>query len=979
MSDSGAIGECSSDVEIQCAESLQIYAGLLTVAIAFGLFFGLVTAALLYVFVLKPVLISRKEHDPRRLFEMDEGDQKEDLRDGASMGQRAGKSSARTDREKKQMATNSDVAAFALKAKVVYPINQRYRPLADGASNPSLHEHSKLPALPPRGSSSSSSMESMCQGRGEDDDDNEDDDDDSSQFISASPAPKTLESEKFTRVLHYPETLSYPGHEGRVSLYSLALQELQQQLAQVQQDKWEVGVPQYHYDTIFLQSLKLLLSSESQKDSVNSTFYRDVLLTQEKGVAELKKCVSCDVIGSERGEEAGTVFCTVEQMEKAGRDRLEHSLQTALRFGKQVELLCENLLSKNSGLPQEAAQNMTCMLLNCLLLLEKQLMECESSIMKCVMDRLQWWEEVSGWLRLKTALVSQEAGLRLKLAAESLEQLTGDGQLGFSHMEKVLGELQMTMREELQRTSEELRRQTKELVCERSRKMDLKKRKMMKAQSRERRRVLESGQQARDTQEYVKTWFDLQVKQRKQRTELEIQQDGRVTEALCELWKRLLSSCSERLAEICRETFLSSLPEQSHLPLEQCQHLQKELDLRMNTELLKDDLKMQQQINTLREQLDKDRQVWTEEEALAQACLSHLVNQQLKIVMVMVVRQRDVQERTADLIVQKQRHLLSVVQRHMLARHYFIGALREMRVSRLKFQPLRDYTDLTVQENIQDLSGSVGMGPLCSEAVLIGQGLQQEFLSELETVSELLQGHAQFLVGHALSHSARLRLDSSNSKQSHSGPAEDSKAEWIEALSESVYVTRDSITSLIHTYHSQMQSIFTAAQQNLQLYPHSHAEEDERQKETALLSQALQKELSNWARKPHSSEFYQRVELQRRRMLLQFEVNEESMHRILRNRTPTLDHEQEYRHKLREAEESFMARLAAAARVPLGNRESPHPDSPTGMDTGLLSLLRQDDENLQLRSDSFSHEPNCSSIAVDNRKRFQRRREVMNT
>lgn len=67
-------------------------------------------------------------------------------------------------------AFNSNITAFALKAKVIYPINQKFRPLADGSSNPSLHENLKQAILPnqPVEASPSSSLGSLSQAEKED-------------------------------------------------------------------------------------------------------------------------------------------------------------------------------------------------------------------------------------------------------------------------------------------------------------------------------------------------------------------------------------------------------------------------------------------------------------------------------------------------------------------------------------------------------------------------------------------------------------------------------------------------------------------------------------------------------------------------------------------------------------------------------------------------------------------------------------------
>ena len=52
----------------------------------------------------------------------------------------------------------------------------------------------------------------------------------------------------------------------------------------------------------------------------------------------------------------------------------------------------------------------------------------------------------------------------------------------------------------------------------------------------------------------------------------------------------------------------------------------------------------------------------------------------------------------------------------------------------------------------QDSGASLAERHLGAESQLVDHSFQQEFLSELETGTELLQGHAQLLVGNALSH-----------------------------------------------------------------------------------------------------------------------------------------------------------------------------------------------------------------------------------
>lgn len=52
--------ECSTDVSVSFSESLHIYTGLLTVATVSGGLSGILVAALLYVYCLKHLLLTRQ-------------------------------------------------------------------------------------------------------------------------------------------------------------------------------------------------------------------------------------------------------------------------------------------------------------------------------------------------------------------------------------------------------------------------------------------------------------------------------------------------------------------------------------------------------------------------------------------------------------------------------------------------------------------------------------------------------------------------------------------------------------------------------------------------------------------------------------------------------------------------------------------------------------------------------------------------------
>ncbi|KAL7849912.1 hypothetical protein SRHO_G00192610 [Serrasalmus rhombeus] len=843
--------DCSADVLLLLPGAALLHSGLLTAALLLGACMGLVAAALLHIYVLKPFFLTKKfkGYDPWSLLEVEERDEETE---SGSVGRRT----VPSETVQKQMEpVNSDVAAFALKAKVVYPINQRYRPLADGASNPSLHENTK-PAAPPDQNSVSSS--------GDDWPSQEREEDESSQDICSGPAPKTQQSLSFRRVQHYPHTLCYPGDEGKVSLLCVTLQNLYLRTTQLQKEKWN----------IFLHVLRVLFSRE------NFALQQD-LQQQEKEMEQLKKDMCPELLSWEKGAEPGSVLCSVEEVEKAGREKLAHTLHTAVSFAKRLEQLCQRL---HSSTPNEVAQDMTHSLIHCLLFLEKQLADIQSSFVKMLCDRMQWWEELSCWLRIRLAFLRQEAEHRMKLTTQSLEELTADGHLGFGHMESLISDLQTAVREELQRCSDEIRQQTVELVCEHCRKLDMKMRKMVKAQAKEWSCLLEShDHQQRDAQQVTELLEELQVKHWKERTDYELQHDRRVSDAVCELWKRLFQVFSGSLAELWRECVLTTLTTSSALSVDDCRTLLDNIESTLASQIQQEQSSTHQHLHTLREQLERDRQVWAEEEALAKSCLKHLANQHMKVTRATVARENNIQNRSV--IVEKQRLLIFEIQRILAARHFYVQTLKEMKLTQLNLQ---------------------------SDT----QSLQQEHLSELETASELIQEHAQFLIGHALSHSARQRLV--DSAPDNTGMANDGQKEQLkEAVYESVYVTQDSVTALIMNYYSQIQTVITPTQHTPQ---QQHSKMREKQRKRGECIRALQRELSNWARKPHSAEFYKRVEQQKRHCLSQCE--EESMCEDQGETTDLLHQINTTREELREEEDSFLSRLATLARVPLTDTQT---------------------------------------------------------
>nr|XP_046240304.1 ellis-van Creveld syndrome protein isoform X2 [Scatophagus argus] len=911
MTELELISGCGTDVSVSFAESLHIYTGLLTVATVCGGLSGILAAALLYVFCLKPLLLTRQGYNARRLLEPDDGELDNNQSDCVSNSRKEAPSGTTNDKEKKQPPMNSDVAAFASRAKVVYPINQKYRPLADGASNPSLHEHSKLPAGPNEESSSPTDGESLSQDQ---------DNDDSSQFISSSLVPKSLQNQSFTRVSRYPHTLTQPGFESRISLYCLALQDIQQHCSQLQEEKC--------------------------LDKNDADFSKNILQMQEKELNELKKLLPTDHTANEKNDDAP---CTLEEIERAQKDFLEHGLQVSRRFSKQVEDLCQHLLKKTSVFSPDEAQNVILSLIQTLLLVENHLKNTQEAELKRIQQKLLWWEELTGLLQSQPALLKWEVSLRQSLIATTLEQLTSDDVLTFSHMEKILSEVQATLTEGLQQCTEECTRKTKELVNDKCSRMESKRKKLLRSHTKEKSRALELRQAHSDVQQLIKVYQDLLMKHRQQISDLELQQDNRVAEVLCDHLKKLRTSWSKRLGELAKDAFLASVPSQSKVSAQRCEELWLDLEQELSAQLQQAEHTTELQLEDIRAQLDKDIQVWSEEMALVQACLKHLSEQQMKIVQAMVARQSyTLDSQVGRLIEKKHEHLLAAVQRYFVVRHFCLHMLKEMRLSKLKVLTQTDFRAVLMEDpskgqscvnsTLKNSNASLAERHLGPESQLVGHSFQQEFLSELETGTELLQSHAQLVLGNALSHAIQQMMERPPThSQTSPRPCDDLKRHLIEAASESVYVTKDSLTSLVRSYNSHLQDIM----KNFQL-DESNINQEENEERESQLNRSLLRELMNWGKKPTSAEFQQRVELHKRKVLEQCDQEQETIYEELRRKKVAQDQTVErIKAQLLEAEESFITELAALARVSLQN---PDPETSCEDNTGnenptILDLL----------------------------------------
>ncbi|XP_075799835.1 evC complex member EVC isoform X5 [Microtus pennsylvanicus] len=170
---------------------------------------------------------------------------------------------------------SSNITAFALKARVVYPINQKFRPLADGSSHPSLHENltqaaAILPHLPhqPAEASPASSLGSLSQAGKEDGSS-------SSSMHSAYSDDRILHC-AFLRVGSFPEVLACESVDIDLCVRSLLLKDLLQVDTALRREK----------HVVFIQILKACLLDVFPKKKPDDELYQKILSKQEHDALE---------------------------------------------------------------------------------------------------------------------------------------------------------------------------------------------------------------------------------------------------------------------------------------------------------------------------------------------------------------------------------------------------------------------------------------------------------------------------------------------------------------------------------------------------------------------------------------------------------------------------------------------------------------------------------------------------------------------
>ncbi|XP_054409673.2 evC complex member EVC isoform X5 [Pongo abelii] len=418
--------------------------------------------------------------------------------------------------------SNSNITAFALKAKVIYPINQKFRPLADGSSNPSLHENLKQAVLPhqPVEASPSSSLGSLSQG--------EKDDCSSSSSVHSATSDDRFLSRTFLRVNAFPEVLACESVDVDLCIYSLHLKDLLHLDTALRQEK----------HMMFIQIFKICLLDLLPKKKSDDELYQKILSKQENDLEELEKGLQVKLSNTEMSGAGDSEYITLADVEKKEREYSEQLIDNMEAFWKQMANIQHFLVDQFKCSSSKARQLM--MTLTERMIAAEGLL-CDSQELQALdaLERTMGRAHMAKVIEFLKLQVQEETRCRLAAISRGLELLAGEGKLSGRQKEELLTQQHKAFWQEAERFSREFVQRGKDLVkaslahqVEGTAKLTL-------AQEEERRSFLAEAQPTADPEKFLKAFHEVLERQRLMRCDLEEEENVRATEAvvaLCQVW-----------------------------------------------------------------------------------------------------------------------------------------------------------------------------------------------------------------------------------------------------------------------------------------------------------------------------------------------------------------------------------------------------------------------------------------------------------
>ncbi|XP_050194340.1 evC complex member EVC isoform X3 [Myiozetetes cayanensis] len=858
------------------AVGLQFWAGwlpalpaLLAPAVLLGLLLGAATAALLCRCALGPRRRAQKD-DSQRLLESFNSDEKEHTFT-------KNKSEPYTSQEEMVLEESdspldSNITAFALKAKVIYPINQKFRPLADGSSNPSLHENPKQAVLPNQvvETSTSGSLGSLSQGDKEDCS--------SSTTIHSSTSDDRFQARAFLKVTSFPEVLTCESFDVKLCLCSLILKDLMHLDTELRKEK----------HVMFIQVLKIYLTDFYRKKKITDDLFKKILLIQENMEAFWK------------------------QTDKAQQAFLDQSKCSSAKATKIMMDLTEKMIA-----------------------VESLLSESQDLWTMDIQERLFNWELMVKMIDSLKSYIPEECKGRLIIVSNILDHLTVKNNLSVRQKEELLTDLHKAFWEQLAHFSNECTQQSKDLILKRLECRAKKKEEFKHRQEAEQESLLRKTFLNEDVHNFLKAYHELIEKHQEAQWELEEEDDCESTEAVANLYKELYSKASHALAELVTELFLQTLPMVTGLSVRECELLKEEWQENLVPQMEKWETHRQKRWKLFQEQLLQEKELWTMEYALSAVMQKHLSEKQEKIIQGVVSRLGCLSDESVNYILQKHRLLLCSVLRRLTLRRAGMAVLAHMRLSRKKSllqelseqhtlqkgsSPCQDEDQWQLQKAVESHIREEEE-KLEEETQETNLEFHQQLVTEIQEALQFLQQHMEQVIGQTL-----LQHAQREARKKSSDDGQDFKERLVEAAVESVYGTSNNINRLVQNYYQQLGKITEGYEgKKLQQLKSLQAERNEKirlkkkQENELALKEKHTKDFLNV-----SSAVHQRIVLQQQQVLSRFELQQQIRLESLKQKLLALHHlETELENQLREAEQDFVSELAVLTRVPITVKKKP--------------------------------------------------------
>ncbi|NP_001005347.1 ellis-van Creveld syndrome protein [Gallus gallus] len=909
-----AAPECLRAVGLQfLARSLRVLPALLAPAVLLGLLLGAAAAALLCRCALLRPRRRREKDDSQRLLESFNCDEKEDPLTKSEAEPYTAKEEMVL--EENESPLNSNVTAFALKAKVIYPINQKFRPLADGSSNPSLHENPKQAVLPNQvtEASTSGSLESLSQGDKEDCS--------SSTTIHSTTSDDRFQDRAFFKVTCFPEVLTCESFDVKLCLCSLLLKELMLLDTELRKEE----------HVIFIQILKIYLSDSNHK-KITDDLFRKTFLILKNDFEELQKQLDSRLQNTEMSGAHNSEYQTVEDLERKEREYSEHIIDNMEAFWKQIDK-AQQVFWDQSKCSSAKAAKITMDLTERMIAVEGLLNESQDLQAMDIQERLFNWELMVKVVDSLKSCIPEECRCRLNVLSNILDHLTVKNKLSVRQKEELLTDLHKAFWEQLAHFTNECIQQSKDLILKRLECRAKKREDFKHRQKTEQGILLSKAFLIRDLNDFLQAYHDLLEKHWQAQWQLEEEDDCESTEAVVELYKELYSKASHALAELVNELFLQTLPVVTGLSVRECELLKEDWQENVVPQLEKWDSHCQKRWKLFKEQLLQEKKLWINEYALSSVMQKHLSEKQEKIMQSVMSRLGCLSDESVNYILQKQRLLLCSVWRRLTLRSIGMAALTRMRMSRKKslLQELREQHMLqksssTCQDEDQwQLQKAVESHILEEEEKLEEETQQthlefhQQLVTEIQESLQFLQQHMEKVIGRTLLQHARQEAAKENSDDE-----QEFKEKLVEAAVESVYGTSNNINRLVENYYQQVGKITEDYEgRKLQQLRSLQAERSERYRlrKKEENEQALKEKQTKGVLNV-SSTVHQRMVLQQKKVLTQFELHQQIRLEFLKQKLLGLHHlESEMENQLKEAEWNFVTELATLTRVPVTVKE----------------------------------------------------------